>query len=178
MTVRINSSKKGAKAERALSKDLSSWVGVEFQRVPRSGGLRWGSGLMVTGDTIPADPVWLVRFPFSIESKVRDSITFQDLILDQKSEIADFWEQSKTDAGRVNKIPIVFFRYDFMKKGLYFVVVSFEVFKAIKPSIKKAMKIKSLKYFNVSNIFVIFTSNYLFDTPYLEIEKNLAPWIK
>lgn len=175
---RINSSKKGAKAERALSKILTDWVGVEFQRVPRSGGLRWGSGLMVTGDTIPADPLWLVRFPFSIESKVRDSITFQDLILDQKSEIAEFWEQASSDASRVNKIPIVFFRYDFMKKGLYFIVISFEVFKAIRPPIKKMVKTKSIKYFNFSNKFVIFTSNYLLEVPYLEIEKALEPWTK
>jgi hypothetical protein len=178
MEKRINSSKKGAKAERALSKELTAWVGVEFQRVPRSGGLRWGSGLMVTGDTIPADPVWLVRFPFSIESKVRASINFQELILDQNSEIASFWDQASTDAGRVDKIPIVFFRYDFLKKGLYFIVVSFEVFKAIKPVIKKTQKIKSMKYFNFSNKFVIFTSNYLLDSPYLEIEKSLQPWIK
>ena len=115
MSKRINSSKKGAKAERELSKILSEWVGVEFQRVPRSGGLRWGSGLMVTGDTIPADPVWLVRFPFSVESKTRDSITFQDLILENKSEIRSFWEQSEEDAKRVNKIPVVFFRYNFLK---------------------------------------------------------------
>jgi hypothetical protein len=174
MALPINSSRKGAKAERALSKVLSNWVGVEFQRVPRSGGLRWGSGLMVTGDTIPADPVWLVRFPFSIESKVRDSISFQDLILDQKSEIMDFWAQTVSDAGRVNKIPLLFFRYDFFKKGLYFTVVSFEIFRKIKPVLKAHGSKKSIKYFNCSNSFVIFTSDYLFRCPYLEIEKALT----
>lgn len=168
----INSSKKGAKAERALSKLLTEWVGVEFQRVPRSGGLRWGSGLMVTGDTIPADPVWLVRFPFSIESKVRDKITFEELILDQKSEIMGFWEQASTDAARVNKIPIVFFRYDFMRKGIYFNVVSKEVFTKIKKILAHSTE-KELKYFSVSNKIFIFASNYLLEADYLEVEEAL-----
>jgi len=170
---RINSSRKGAKAERALSKILTEWVGVEFQRVPRSGGLRWSSGLMITGDTIPSDPRWLVRFPFSIESKVRDSVVFQHLIMDQNSEIADFYFQAESDADRVDKIPLVFFRYDRMEKGLYFNILPIDVFKELKSLMKRHSAKKSIKYFAVSNNFVIFTSQYLLQVPYLEVETIL-----
>ena len=172
MAERINSSKKGAKAERALSKIMTDWVGVEFQRVPRSGGLRWGSGLMVTGDIIPADPVWLVRFPFSIENKVRNSVKFEDLILDQKSEIMSFWEQASEDAARINKIPMVVFRYDFMKKGVYFIVINKEVFSKIKKILSNSCEIP-LKYFSVSNKLFIFASYYLFESDYLKIEEAI-----
>ena len=50
---RINSRKKGSKNERFLTKLFEQWTGVEFSRVPASGGLRWkGMSEIIVGDIV------------------------------------------------------------------------------------------------------------------------------
>jgi len=165
---RINSSKKGGKNERDIAKLFTVWTGVEFVRVPRSGGLQWKSGLSVTGDLIPADPFELVRFPFSIEAKFYASITFQDLILPNKSDIQKFFDQSTRDGESIGKYPLVLFRYNRMKKHLYFVVMGYKQFIRV----RRLMGLEN-GWFNYKNKFVIFTSDYLFETDFDEFREAL-----
>ena len=165
---RINSSKKGGKNEREIAKLFEEWTGTEFVRVPRSGGLHWKSGMSVTGDIIPADPFDLVQFPFTIEAKFYAAITFQDLILPNKSDIAKFYAQSTRDGVSVGKYPLVLFRYNRMKKHLYFVVMGYKQFIRV----RKLMPLEN-GWFNYRNEFVIFTSDNLFATDFEEFLETL-----
>jgi len=160
---RINSRNKGNKNERNIAKLFTEWTGVEFVRVPRSGGLHWKSGMSVTGDLIPSDPFDLVTFPFSIEAKFYNAITFQDLILPNKSDLQKFYDQSTKDADSVGKYPLVLFRYNRMPRDLYFVMMGHKQF-------VRARKLMDLEegWFNYRNDFVIFTSDNLFDTDFDE----------
>ena len=162
-----NSNKKGAKNERMTAKAFTDWTGTEFVRVPRSGGLQWKNNLMVTGDIIASDPAKLVKFPFSIECKFYVDVKFQDLILDNNSKIIKWWEQSRDDAKTVKKSPLVLFRYNGMTKGLWFVVMEYNGFRRVMDT----MKLADGDFLNFSDKFVIFTSNYLFNTDYKTFRK-------
>lgn len=167
----INSAAKGSKNERRLSKLFETWVGVEFVRVPRSGGLRWKSGLMITGDTIPSDPYTLAQFPFSIETKFYDEISFADLLLPNNADIEKFWKQATTDSERVGKIPILLFRYNRMPRDTYFTAVPHSYFIRIKSTLRDTTP--DFPYLSVTNRYVIFMSNVLFECPYNLIKKDL-----
>lgn len=126
----VNGKKKGSKAERALCKWWESWSGLEFNRVPASGGLRWGNTQNITGDLICSDERASRRFPFSIESKAYKDIRFEHLILgNKKVKIWEFWEQAKADGIRGNKIPILFMRYNNMKASTWFVIIPYAIYK-------------------------------------------------
>lgn len=124
-----NGKKKGSKNERVLSKWWEEWSGLEFSRVPSSGGLRWQRKDDITGDIICTDPRHSRRFPFSIEGKSYKDINFEHLILGNKSvKILDFWEQAKEDGVRSNRIPLLFMRYDRMPRMVWFVVMELKLF--------------------------------------------------
>lgn len=128
MAERINSRKKGAKNERNLAKAFEKWTGIEFSRVPASGGLRWkGMQEIICGDIIPSGDIhFAIDFPFSIEAKAYADLNFKDPLLNNNSKLYDFWEQSSADAKRSNKRPLVFSRQNGMPKGLYFVQLSYD----------------------------------------------------
>jgi hypothetical protein len=126
----VNGKKKGSKNERNLCKWWQSWSGIEFTRVPASGGLRWGKTSNTTGDLIVADERASRRFPFSIEAKSYNDIRFEHLILgNKKIKVIEFWEQCKEDAVRGNKIPILFMRYNNMAASTWFVIISEDIYK-------------------------------------------------
>ncbi len=129
---KINSKNKGNRAERSATVALEAWTSFPFTRVPQSGGLRWQGGQNITGDIIPEDMYQLEDFPFSIEVKSRKVIDFQDLILPYNSDIIEFWEQSVSDAKRVNKIPMVLMRRDGMPKHAFFLIIPKLIFNRIK----------------------------------------------
>jgi hypothetical protein len=166
----VNSKRKGSKNERNLAKVVQDWTGFEMVRVPASGGLRWQSGLMITGDIIPADPLELARFPFSIEAKVRKEILFRPLLSAKSHDLNKFWEQALSDAQRVNKVPLLLLRVDGMPRDLYYSIIPYKVFVKLKSILHAEGCIPS---FNFSNIWVAFTSDFLFLSPYSDIVKKL-----
>ena len=126
----INGKKKGSKNERNLCKWWQSWSGIEFTRVPASGGLRWSKTDNITGDLICADERHSRRFPFSIEAKSYKDFRFEHIILGNKNiKILEFWEQAKADAIRGNKVPILFMRYNGMAASTWFVIITENVYK-------------------------------------------------
>ena len=118
-----NSKNKGNRFERAICKFFKDWSGYEFSRVPQSGGLRWKKADNITSDVICTDDKHGRRFPFSIECKFHKEIKFEDILLDNKSKILEFWEQATGDAHRAKKIPLLIMRYNNMPSGDGFLVV-------------------------------------------------------
>jgi len=165
-----NSKKKGNKGEREVSKWWEQWTGLEFSRVPASGGLRWSNTQNITGDILCSDKIHSRRFLFCIESKNYKDINFEHLILGNKNvKILDFWQQTKDDAERGNKIPILFMKYDRMPKNTYFVVVSRNLFSFLTAEIEH-----DFDYFIVpKQDFVILNSNDLLKVKYLTSHKQL-----
>ena len=53
---RINVNRKGGSGERMAKKFFQEWTNWEFERVPRSGGLRWKKVDNITGDLICTEP--------------------------------------------------------------------------------------------------------------------------
>ena len=125
----INSKSKGSKNERNLSKWWEGWSGLEFQRVPASGGLRWGNTQNITGDIICSDERHSRRFPFSIEAKSVKDIRFEHYSLGLKTnKVDEFWGQAKADGERAGKIPILFMRYNGMPASNWLVIMDYKVY--------------------------------------------------
>lgn len=167
-----NGKKKGNKAERELCKWFQQWTGYPFTRVPASGGLRWKNTNATAGDIICDDERHSRRFQFSVESKSYKDINFEHLILgNKKVKILEFWEQTNADADRSGKIPILFMRYNGMAKNTYFVVITYQVYKLLFPTLI------SFEYsrFEVKGKvpFVILNSHDLLKFDYVTLHKKL-----
>jgi len=164
-----NGKKKGNKGEREVAKFWKDWSGLEFSRVPASGGLRWQKKDDISGDVICTDERKSRRFPFSIESKSYKDINFEHIILGNKNpKVLSFWAQAKGDGERSNRFPILFIRYNGMAKQTWFVVVTLKVFKQIR-LLKPGKFIHS--YFTIKtpeDSFIIMNSDDLQDLNYTE----------
>jgi hypothetical protein len=131
----INSKVKGNRNELILSKSLQEWTGVEFVRVPMSGGLRWKNLENICGDVICTDKEF--HFPFIIETKHWKTYTTSER-LRKNSVIYSIWRQVKSDADRhLNatneiKVPLLFIRKNGMPKNVWHVVLSDEYFNLTK----------------------------------------------
>ena len=168
-----NSKKKGNKGEREVSKWWQEWTKFEFSRVPASGGLRWHSTHNTVGDIMCTNEIHSRIFQFAIECKNYKDINFEHLILgNKKVKILEFWEQTRADAERGEKVPILFMRYNGMPKDTYFVVVSRNLFSLIANHIPNNRL--DYDYFIVPNRdFVILNSNDLTGIKYINLHKNL-----
>lgn len=179
-----NSRAKGSKNERELSKWWQKWSGLEFSRVPASGGLRWQKKDDITGDLICTDPRRSRRFPFSIETKFYKDINFEHLILgNKKQKIIEFWEQAKEDGARANRIPILFMRYNMMPKATWFVAMETRVFKELYKQRGGTDKFE-YAFFVVrtpEQEFTIINSNDLLSTDYkkfsITLKKRKRTWV-
>jgi Holliday junction resolvase len=165
-----NSKQKGNKGEREVAKWWQEWTGMEFARIPSSGGLRWHSTHNTVGDIMCTHERHSRRFQFAIECKNYKDINFEHLILgNKKVKILEFWQQTQDDAERGDKIPILFMRYNGMPKGVYFVVISLAFYNIFYKDIKM-----DNDYFIVPNRdFVILNSTDLLKRKYLDLHKNL-----
>jgi len=167
-----NGKKKGNKAERELCKWFQQWTGFPFTRVPASGGLRWKNTNATAGDIICDDERHTRRFQFSVESKSYKDINFEHLILgNKKVKVLEFWQQTNDDAKRSGKVPILFMRYNGMTKNTYFVVLTYQVYKLLFPTLIKF----DYNVFKVSgpNPMVIMNSNDLLKFDYIKLHKSL-----
>ena len=132
----INSKKKGNKSELMVAKWFASWTGLEFQRVPQSGGLRWSNAQNIAGDIICVDQKHNRHFQLCVESKFYEDLDWDKVFRNKKADILKFWEQAKGDAIRAEKIPILFMRKNNMDKGMFYVGVDYSVFLLIEADIK------------------------------------------
>lgn len=172
----VNSKKKGSKNERKIAQLFSQWTGYEFTRTPGSGGLRWQNRGDVIGDLVCTDDTHARRFPFSIECKVRNKVDFSHLILTVNSDIIQFWEQSKQDAKRGSKLPLVVFRYDHMASGLYFVLIDQRLLQFIDKEFLSKSRILILN--SPDNNFAILRSDEFFTMDYSIIYKTARKILK
>lgn len=167
----INGKKKGNRAERALANWWQEWSGLEFSRVPQSGGLRWKKTDDISGDIIPTDKKGTRRFPFSIESKSYNDLRFEHIVLGlSKVKIQEFWKQAKDDAIRGEKYPILFLRYNNMKSNTWFVMLRYEEFKYMDKDLFE------FPYFDIrqnGERVIIMNSNDLLKTDYQNFIKKL-----
>jgi len=114
----IHQLRKGNLNERKVAKKFQKWVGAEFARVPRSGGLRWKNKADVSGDVMCTDPK--VNFPFVVETKHYKKLNFK---FRKNNIIFTFWKQVERDANNVNKIPLLVLKSNYMKD---WVVITYE----------------------------------------------------
>lgn len=118
----INSKRKGNRNELALSKWLSEWTGLQFQRVPASGGLGWKGSVQTIGDLVCTTPD--VDFPFTIETKSLKNIglkTLKTAELRINSCIFKHWEQCEREGKAAGKVPLFFVRDLYMKPNTWWV---------------------------------------------------------
>lgn len=161
---KINSRKKGAKAERKVAALMEEWSGREFSRTPASGGLRWKASNVI-GDIVCTEERHF--FPFSIEVKTRREINFEHLLYISESEIKKFWNQALRDAERGKKLPLLFMRYNGMPSDLWFVVIQLHIFRRLKKYFDTSFPIMT-----ISKEFVILNSNVLLKSCYKKVRKR------
>lgn len=162
----INSRKKGQRGEKKAKEVLQKWTGMEFARVPASGGLRWKKADNITGDVVCTDP--LHRFDFCIESKNYKDINFSHLIIPNVNSriIDEFWVQCTSDAERGMKIPLLLMRYDNIRPGdFFFAMMYFRDFKLLRPLIQL-----NSRYLKVGKL-VILSSLDLFNSDYTKVKQ-------
>lgn len=163
---KINSRKKGARGEKKAISVISKWTGLEFARVPASGGLRWKKADNISGDITCTDS--LHRFDFSIEVKNYKEINFEHLIMPQVQSriLEEFWPQCIADAQRGKKLPLLMIRYDGMKPANFFItIMRYKDFKRL----KKNLNLK-FPYFKLKDK-IFMNPNLLLTTDYKAIKK-------
>lgn len=169
-----NGKKKGNKNEREVAKWWEEWTGLEFSRVPASGGLRWQKKDDISGDIICTDPRKSRRFPFSIECKFYRDINFEHLILGNKTaKIWNFWEQALEDGVRSERVPILYMRYNNMPRNTWFIMVELKVFNLI---LKRAKGILNHTYFIIEgkeHRVVCINSHSLLAIEYKQLIKDI-----
>jgi hypothetical protein len=172
----MSSRDKGARAERSVAKLFQTWTGYEFTRTPSSGGLRWQRKNDTVGDLICSDDSHSRYFTFTIEVKFYKEISFQDLLLPNKSKIMEFWEQSVEEGIRSKKIPLLLMRYNGMPKDLYYVVVSAHYFQAMGDA-DMVNRVKNYLSCGQHKI-VIFLSSDLFKSNYKTLHTSNKKYLK
>lgn len=172
----VNGRNKGAKAERVASKLISKWTGKGFSKTPASGGLGWKKA-NVAGDIVCTTEGHYC--PFCFEVKSYKKIDFSELLNPKikNIDITKYWQQCLRDSEKVNKIPMLMMRQNGLSKDFYFVAISLKFYIHIKDLLPKGITI--LKYIanSKSNKLVIFRSNELFNSNYLQIKKSAKKFI-
>lgn len=105
----MNCQQKGKNFERKVAKILTEKLGMEFNRTPQSGGMRWASDNNVYGDIVTPDD-----FPFIIECKNRENWNFDQLMKGECKEFDSWVKQVEEDCSRYNKnnkekLPLIIF---------------------------------------------------------------------
>lgn len=122
----INQKKKGSRNEREVANLFKAWTGLEFSRVPQSGGLGWHT-TNSTGDIICTDEKEAYKFKFTVECKFHQEINFSYLmdgsIGKKTNRVYHFWKQAEEEGKTVNKVPLLFMRRNGMKGGMHFVAM-------------------------------------------------------
>lgn len=173
-----NGKKKGSKNERELSKWWQLWTGMEFTRVPASGGLRWKKTDNISGDIVCADPRGIRKFPFTVEAKSYKDINFEHLLLDNKNiKVLQFWEQACEDAQRAGKEPLLFMRYNGMPKSVWYVIMNLKTFNLLHSKNRKKINKYIILEIGLYRL-VMMSTNELKETDYTQFYKLIKKELK
>lgn len=103
----IDSRAKGARIELQARDKLRELTGLSWERVPASGALNEKHGLK--GDLYVPN----TNNIYCVEVKGRkDPILNHKILNSAKSDLEKFWDQAQSQALKVNKFPILIFKWD------------------------------------------------------------------
>jgi hypothetical protein len=103
----VDSREKGARAETAVAKELKRLTGIDFKRVPLSGGLHASHGLK--GDLYIANSLNI----FCIEVKHYKADHFTSKIFtDKMPQLIEWWEQTIRESAQISRKPLLIFKFD------------------------------------------------------------------
>ena len=103
----VDSRDKGVRAEYNLRDRLRKHTGLQWERVPGSGGFNAVHGLK--GDLYIPD----TRYRHCIEVKhYKDDVFNSNLMNETVSTLEKFWQQTRREADEINKEPLLVFRKD------------------------------------------------------------------
>jgi len=108
------SKQKGNRYERRCAKLLSEFTGVNFRKVPASGGFNKFGGQVVAEHAFTGDVICdRKEFLFSVEAKSQKAFSFNAMLKNPKTAVfTEWWKQCIEDAKRVSKLPMLMFKPD------------------------------------------------------------------
>jgi Holliday junction resolvase len=103
----VDSRAKGARAESDIAKVLKTKTGLDFKRVPLSGGLHASHGLK--GDLYLANSLNI----YCIEIKhYKDDHLTSKILTDKTPQIIEWWVQTIREAAQVSRKPVLIYKFD------------------------------------------------------------------
>lgn len=103
----VSSRDKGKRAEYAIRDMLRDATGLQWERVPGSGGLMSSHGLK--GDVYVPD----TNIKHCVEVKhYKDDVINYLMLKNPDNQFAKFWAQTVRESGQVGKEPLLFFKKD------------------------------------------------------------------
>jgi hypothetical protein len=108
------SKQKGNRYERRCAKLLHEFTGVNFRKVPASGGFNKFGGQVVAEHAFSGDVICDRKdFLFSVEAKSQKVFSFVAMLKNpSKCAFTDWWKQCVDDAKKVSKFPMLIFKPD------------------------------------------------------------------
>ena len=108
------SKQKGNRYERRCAKLLSEFTGVNFRKVPASGGFNKFGGQVVAEHAFSGDVICDKKeFMFSVEAKSQKAFSFVAMLKSpETAKFTEWWKQCVEDAKRVAKLPMLIFKPD------------------------------------------------------------------
>jgi len=101
----VDSRQKGTRAEYQVRDLLRKQTGLQWERVPGSGGFDAAHGLK--GDIYVPE----TKLIHCIEVKhYQDDVVNSNIFNDSVSQLTKFWQQTVREAGEINKEPLLIFR--------------------------------------------------------------------
>lgn len=103
----IDSRQKGARAETDVAKVLNKYTGLDFKRVPLSGGLHESHGLK--GDLYLVNSLNI----YCIEVKhYKDDHLTSKVLTDTEPQLIKWWKQTIREAAQISRKPLLIFKFD------------------------------------------------------------------
>lgn len=96
---------KGSAFEAKIARKFTEAFGKEFKRVPLSGAIEY----LKSDIFVPSDTAW---FPYILECKHYKEVKWNGFLTAKSSDIYKFWEQASNDAVKMDKKPLLVFRWD------------------------------------------------------------------
>jgi len=131
---KVNGGVKGANFERVIAKLLGTWSGIEFARVPKSGGLGWKT-VDTIGDITPKDRS--KKFIFTVECKNYKDFKLPDLQSGKhittysKGQLLKFMQQALKDSVLAEKEPLLIAKTSGMRTNDYIAGISLKAVKLL-----------------------------------------------
>ena len=103
----VDSRAKGARAESDMAKFLKEKTGLDFKRVPLSGGLHQSHGLK--GDLYLVNSLNI----YCIEVKhYKDDHFSSKILTDKTPQILEWWLQTIRESAQISRYPLLIYKFD------------------------------------------------------------------